>query len=143
MWSLGLWKAVERFKLGLMGYHSRNTEDFVTEYDLNCADLTQEVSVEKNFSMRPRNHFCGIFVKNVATFCPCLKSLPECKIKRFILVAVTKEVAKKSSGNFFLCLSLMKSVLIKRSKLRKEKYKIRSSSIKGAPGSEMEPNPMF
>ena len=48
---------MERFKLGLMGYHSRNTEDFVTEYDLNCADLAQEVSVEKNFRMWPRDIF--------------------------------------------------------------------------------------
>jgi hypothetical protein len=32
----------------------------------------------------------------------------------------------------------MKSILMKRSYLRKEKYKIYGSSIKGAPGSEME-----
>ncbi|KRY66817.1 hypothetical protein T11_13570 [Trichinella zimbabwensis] len=29
--------------------------------------------------MWPRDCFCGILVKNVATFCPCLKSLPEAK----------------------------------------------------------------
>jgi hypothetical protein len=33
-----------------MGYPSRNIEDFVAESDLNCADLVQDVSVEKNFS---------------------------------------------------------------------------------------------
>jgi hypothetical protein len=33
-------------KWGLMGYPSNNMEDFVTESDLNCADLAQEVSVE-------------------------------------------------------------------------------------------------
>ena len=37
----------------------------------------------------------------------------------------------------------MKSVLNKCSKLRKEKYKIYGSSIKEAPGSEMELNPVF
>ena len=37
----------------------------------------------------------------------------------------------------------MKSVLNKHSKLRKERYKIYSLSIKGAPGSEMELNPVF
>jgi hypothetical protein len=26
-------------------------EDLVVEYDLNCADLAQEILVEKNFSM--------------------------------------------------------------------------------------------
>jgi hypothetical protein len=37
----------------------------------------------------------------------------------------------------------MKNVLMKRSKLKKEKYKIYSSSIKGAPGSRMKSNPVF
>jgi hypothetical protein len=55
---------VECFKKELMGYTSRNTEDFVTESDLNCADLAQEVSGE-NFSMRARDCFCGILVKNM------------------------------------------------------------------------------
>ena len=84
---------MECFKWGLMGYPSRNMEDFVTESDLNCADLAQEVSVE-NFNMWPRDCFCGILVKNVATFCPCLKSLPEAKVKRLRLIALTKEVSE-------------------------------------------------
>ena len=63
MWILGLWKAVECFKLGLMGYPSRNMEDFIAEYDLSCADLAQEISVEENFRMWPRDCFCGILVK--------------------------------------------------------------------------------
>ena len=70
-------------------------KDFVTESDLNCADLAQEVSVE-NFNMWPRDYFCGILVKNVATFCPCLKSLPEAKVKRIRLIALTKEVSEMS-----------------------------------------------
>jgi hypothetical protein len=37
----------------------------------------------------------------------------------------------------------MKSILIKHSKLRKEKYKIYGSSIKGGPGNGMELNPVF
>jgi hypothetical protein len=70
MWILELWiwKAVECFKWGLMGYPSRNMEDFVAESNLNCTDLGQEVSEEKNFSMWPRDCFCGILVKNVAGF---------------------------------------------------------------------------
>ena len=42
---------MESFKWGLVGNPSRNIKDFVTESNLNCADLAQEVSVEKNFSM--------------------------------------------------------------------------------------------
>jgi hypothetical protein len=69
MWTLALWiwKAMGYFKWGVMGYSSRNLDDFVTESDLNCADLAQEVSVENTW---PRQCFCGILVKNVATFCP-------------------------------------------------------------------------
>jgi hypothetical protein len=71
-------------------------EDFVTESDLNCADLAQEISVE-NFNMWPRNCFCGILVKNVSVFCPCLKSLPKAKVKRLRLIVLTTEVQKHPS----------------------------------------------
>ena len=71
-------------------------EDFVAESDLNCADLAQEVSVEKNFSMWPRDCFCGILVKIVAALCHCLKSLPKSKVKRLKLIALTKEISKKA-----------------------------------------------
>jgi hypothetical protein len=37
----------------------------------------------------------------------------------------------------------MKSVLMERSMLRKEMYKIYDSGIKGASGSRMELNPIF
>ena len=53
--------------------------------------------------------FCGILVKNVATFYPCLTSLPEAKVKRIgliALIALTKEVSKKAQQR--LC-SLVKS----------------------------------
>lgn len=76
-------------------------------------------------------------------FCPCLKSVPGAKVKRIRLIALTKEVSEMSIIDFDLWLSLMKSVLNKHSKLRKEEYKIYGLSIKGAPGSEMELNPVF
>jgi hypothetical protein len=37
----------------------------------------------------------------------------------------------------------MKDILNKHRKPNKEKYKIHVSNIKGAPGSEMELNPVF
>jgi hypothetical protein len=108
-------------------------EGFVTESDLNFVEIVQDVSVE-NLSMWSRDCCCGILVKNVATFCLYLKSLHETKVKRFILTALKKEISKKPSRNFVFWLSLMKSILNKHSKLRKDKYKIYRSSIKGAPG---------
>ena len=81
----------------LNGHPGRNMEDFVAESNLNCADLAQEVSVEKNFSVWHRDCYCGILVKSVATFCPCMKSLPEAKVKRFILIALTKEVSVQTT----------------------------------------------
>jgi hypothetical protein len=77
-------------------------EDVVAESDLNCTDLTQEVSEMKNFSMLHRDCFCDILVKNVDSFCHCLKSLPEAKVKSFKLITLTKEVSKKPSRNFVL-----------------------------------------
>ena len=82
---------MESFNWGLEGYASRDMLDFVAESDLHSADPAQEVSVEKNFSMWPRDCFCGILVKNVA-FCPCLKRLSEAKVERFILIALIKDI---------------------------------------------------
>jgi hypothetical protein len=89
-------------------------EDFVADSHLNCAIQAQDVF--KNFIMWHRDYFYGILVKSVAVFFPCLKSLPEAKVK---------------------------SILNKHSKLRSEKFKIYGSSIKEAPGSKMELNPVF
>jgi hypothetical protein len=71
--------------------------------------------------MRPRDCFCGILVKNVATFCSSLKRLPEAKVKRFVLIALSKKVSKKPSRDFVLWLSLLNNILIKHSKLKKKK----------------------
>jgi hypothetical protein len=65
---------------------------------------------------------------------PSLKSLPEAKVKRLgliALIALTKEVSKKPSRDFVLWLSLTKRNLNQHSKLKKAKYKIYGSSIKG------------
>lgn len=59
-----------------MGHPSRNMLDVVAEGNLNTADLAQKFSEERNL-MWHRDCFCGILVKNVGAFSPCLKSLPE------------------------------------------------------------------
>ena len=67
IFGLWIWKGVECFNWDLVAHPSRNMEDFVTQSDLNCGDLAQQVSVE-NFNMWPSDCFCGILVKNVAAF---------------------------------------------------------------------------
>jgi hypothetical protein len=41
-------------------------------------------------------------MKNMADFCPYLKHLPESKLKRFILIALTKEISETLSRDFVL-----------------------------------------
>jgi hypothetical protein len=91
MWIFGLciWKAMECFKWGLMGHPRGNMKDFIAGSNLNGVDLDQDISKEKNFRMWYKDCFYGILVKNVGTFCPCLKSLPEAKVKRLRLIALT------------------------------------------------------
>ena len=108
---------MECFKWGLMGHPSRNMEDFVAGSDLNCVDLAQEISKEKNFRMWHKDCFSGILMKNVATFCPCLKSLPEVKVKRFRLNKLTKEVSKQPSRDLVLWLSLFFLSLVFRDRV--------------------------
>ena len=78
-------------------------------------------------------------VNNVAAFCLCVKSLPDSEVKRFRLVALTKEISIDRA----LWFTPVKITLINYRKLRKEKYKMYGSSIKGVPGSGMELNPVF
>ena len=53
---------------GLFDHPSRNVEDIGAEDDLNCTDLAQEILMVKKVSMWPRDCFCDILVKNMATF---------------------------------------------------------------------------
>jgi hypothetical protein len=76
-------------------------EDFVAGSDWNCVHLAQEISKQKNFRMWHKDCFCGILVKNVASFCRCLKSRPEAKVKRLRLIALTKEVSKQPAETLF------------------------------------------
>ena len=102
---------MECFKWGLLGYLSRNIEDSVTENDLICAVLAQEISVEKNFSMCLRDFFFGsILVNSMATLFPSLKSQNETKTQKFRLIALTKEVSEMLFKDFVLCLYLMKNI---------------------------------
>ena len=74
---------------------------------MNSQSLAQEVS-EKKFSMLPRDYSCDILVKNGDAFSPCLKSMPEAKVKRFRLIILTKEVSKKPSVDSVLWFTFMK-----------------------------------
>ena len=63
-----------------------------------------------------------------------LSNLPEDKVKRFRLIALTKEVSKQPGINsvvWLLKFTLMKNILMKRSKLRKDNIKCMVQVIKG------------
>ena len=60
---------MECFKWGLMGHPSRNMEDFVAGSNLNCVDLAQEISKEKNFRVKHKDWFCGTRKLNGANSC--------------------------------------------------------------------------
>jgi hypothetical protein len=56
-----------------------------------CAEGADSKISEKNFSILPRDHSYNVFMKNMATFCPGPKNLPEIKTKRFRLIALSKK----------------------------------------------------
>jgi hypothetical protein len=64
-------------------------------------------------------------------------------VKRFILLTFTKEISKKPSRNLVFSLSVMKSILNKHRKLRKEIYKMYGSSMKRTPGRGIDLNLVF
>lgn len=76
-------------------------EDFVAVSDLHCADLAQEVSVQKNFSMWPTDCSCDILVKIVAAHALVQrKKVPVAKLKDFGLISWQK----KSQNSLILTL---------------------------------------
>ena len=64
-------------------------------------------------------------------------------MKRYRVTVLSKEVSKKPSLDFYQRFTLMRSILIKFRKLRKENYKMYVSKNKGAPGSEMKLHSVF
>ena len=93
-----------------MGQSNRNIEDSGAEHDLNCGCPSKEVS-EKNVSMWPRDWSCHILMKNAATFCLCLKSLPDTIVRNCCLVQLDEEISKTSSIDcvmWLLVVTLMK-----------------------------------
>ena len=93
--------------------------------------------------MWPRNSFCGILVKTGAPFCPCLRNLPEVKVKRLILIILTRKISEIPIIDFVYWLSLTKSILNKPSKLRKKKHKMCVLIIKRVPKRKIELNPFL
>lgn len=67
---------------------------------LKCCEQAQEVS-DKTFSMLSRNWSCNILVKEMATFCPCLKSLPESIVKIFWINSIARRNLK--TDYYILC----------------------------------------
>jgi hypothetical protein len=64
--------------------------------DIHAGGYFEVILGEKNGTMWLRNCFCYILMKNVASFCHCLMSVPEAKskVKRICLIALAKEVRK-------------------------------------------------
>jgi hypothetical protein len=120
IWGLWIWIAVENVLSWAKWAILVGIWKTAAVSDLNCAELVKKVSVEKNFSMWCRDYFfvCDILAKYVAAFEPCLKSLLETKVKRFNLIALTKEVKKTKQNTQQTLFSgcLMESVFNKHSK---------------------------
>ena len=104
IYGLWFWKVMELLKCNLMGYSSRNMEDIGAEGDRNCGDSS-----------------CDAYVENIVPLCPCLNSLPEMKVKRFI-IPLTKDVSRVQYGSSSGLVS--STVSQSHSKLRMEKYKM-------------------
>lgn len=96
---------------------------------------TQEAS-EKNFIMLLKNYSCYILVRKMAAICPCLKSLPDFKVKSFGLITLVEEISKQpsiDSVSWLQVLMLMK-IYNKKKQAEQGKYLWRKRS----PGSGLE-----
>jgi hypothetical protein len=81
------------------GHRSGNIEDIGAESDLNSGALTRDFRDEEISYVAWRSFLR--LVKNVAVFLS-LKCQPEAKVKRFKLIALTKEVSEKPNMDYSL-----------------------------------------
>ena len=98
-WIWGLWKAVRCAQLSLVNGLSqeRYGRHWCWGIFQLCRPGPRGFSGE-GFQYVTFKLFCGILVKNVAAFCPCLKSLPEANINRHTLISLRKKSQKKKSS---------------------------------------------
>ena len=75
----------------------------------------------RNFSLLLRDGSCDSLVKKVVAFCLCPRSLPESKVKRLRLIVLRIEISKWPSIDSFMWFTIIKSVLMKHSNLKKKK----------------------
>ena len=120
IWGLWIWKAVGRFKWGLMNYLYRNMEGFVIESDLNRA--TWPKRFQGRISISGLESVYVIFWWRMWLLFALVCSLSGARVKRLRLIALAKEVSERHSRDFVHWWSLLKSILRKCSKLRKEKF---------------------
>ena len=73
--------------------------------------------------MLPRDHSCDILVKNVAAFCPCMKSLPETKVKRFGLILLAEKIPQQPIIDSVMWLLVFKLIKIHNLKEQAEQDK--------------------
>ena len=120
-----------------MGHPNRNMEDGGVEGDLNCVILlAQADSEERNCSMQPKDCSCNILVKNVATFCPCLKSPFEVKVE-ISINCIDKGSLRKGQNRFCILVYCHEEHFDEVQQAWKGKTK---SKNKGLPGSKIELN---
>ena len=79
-------------------------------------------------------------MKKVAAFCPCPKSLPEAKVKRFGLISLAEEISTQPSIDSAVWLSV---VILTHRFIMKKSRKMYNLRRKRAPGSGMELIPAF
>ena len=76
--------------------------------------------------MLPRDLSCGSLVKKVGVFCPCLKNLPEAKVKSFGLIPLAEEISKQPIINSVVLLSGVTLMKIYNEKEKAEQIKIQN-----------------
>ena len=86
--------------------------------------------------MLPGDCSCDFFFcEEHGYFFPCLNSLPETKVKRFVLIPLAEEILKQSSIDSVVWLSLATLIQIYNEKVNAEKGKIQNVQFEEKSGN--------
>lgn len=80
-----------------MSYFSRYLKDSSAENNVgreSSRGFKREQYQQRNIT---RDYSCGILEKNMAAFYPCLKNLPEVKLRSFRLIPLEKVISRQPS----------------------------------------------
>lgn len=97
LWRCWLEKALECYKLNLMGHSTKHLEDQNADGNAFSKSQAQMVDIHDSTSSWPKGYVCSILGENLSTFCPCPEILWESQTSDSRLINLVEKISRHSN----------------------------------------------